>query len=219
MGLARLQQRLPHLGRGAFAALPAAKLVFYVGLAGMLCNPALAATAACLSELHQPSCSVLEAAAVPCLAHMQVRGIHLNLLGVLVAPCRQRCPAGLQHICLLFEMQVADNMHALGQTSAAHSLARPLQARELIRQQEALPEPEGEIEFIEVPDTRERWDCESVLSVSSNLHNHPGRIAEPRQRSAAGIRLSRKTGGPVGHVWVSAVRCGPYHLPQACRCG
>ena len=85
-------------------------------------------------------------------------------------------------------------------TRQHHSLAWLLQARELIRQEEALPEPEGEIEFIEVPDMRERWDCESVLSVSSNLYNHPGRIAEPCQRSAAGIRLSRKTGGPVGHL-------------------
>ena len=107
-------------------------------------------------------------------------------------------------------------MHALGQTSAtsaAHSLAWLLQARELILQEEALPEPEGEIEFIEVPDMRERWDCESVLSVSSNLYNHPGRIAEPRQRIAEGIRLSRKTGGPVGHFWATAVRCGLSHLP------
>ncbi len=113
-------------------------------------------------------------------------------------------------------------MHALGQisaTSAAHSLAWLLQARELIRQEEALPEPEGEIEFIEVPDMRERWDCESVLSVSSNLYNHPGRIAEPRQRIAEGIRLSRKTGGPVGHFWATAVRCGLSHLPRACRPG
>ena len=112
------------------------------------------------------------------------------------------------HLSLLTDT-VAASMHAIGQpcaTSAAHSLAWLLQARELIRQEEALPEPEGEIEFIEVPDTRERWDCESVLSVSSNLYNHPGRIAEPCQRSAAGIRLSRKTGGPVRPLLYSAVR-------------
>ena len=131
-------------------------------------------------------------------------------------PCR---PAA--HLYLV-PGAVAASMHALGQTSAtsaAHSLAWLLQARELIRQEEALPEPEGEIEFIEVPDTRERWDCESVLSASSNLYNHPGRIAEPCQRSAAGIRLSRKTGGPVGSVWAPAVRCGLSHLPRACRSG
>lgn len=28
---------------------------------------------------------------------------------------------------------------------------------------------------------RERWDCESVLSLRSNLDNHPGRIAEPNR--------------------------------------
>ena len=60
---------------------------------------------------------------------------------------------------------------------------------------------------------RERWDCESVLSMRSNLDNHPGRIAEPGQPrrrprtpsqqsvSTAGgrhITLSAKTGLPVG---------------------
>ena len=57
---------------------------------------------------------------------------------------------------------------------------------------------------------RERWDCESVLSLRSNLDNHPARIAEPghsrkpRPGSAASvsgqpsrIALSAKTGLPI----------------------
>ena len=57
---------------------------------------------------------------------------------------------------------------------------------------------------------RERWDCDSVLSLRSNLDNHPARIAEPghsrkpRAGSAASvggqpsrITLSAKTGLPV----------------------
>jgi len=49
----------------------------------------------------------------------------------------------------------------------------------------------------------ERWDCESVLSLRSNLDHHPGRIAEPKRapKDPAGgkarIRLSRKTGLPI----------------------
>lgn len=31
----------------------------------------------------------------------------------------------------------------------------------------------------------ERWDCESVLSLRSNLDNHPGRISEPAVRKAS----------------------------------
>lgn len=63
---------------------------------------------------------------------------------------------------------------------------------------------------------RETWDCESMLSFTSNLDNYPGSILEPRTprrrapRSAAaaataaagsggGIRLSEKTGLPVGY--------------------
>lgn len=29
----------------------------------------------------------------------------------------------------------------------------------------------------------EKWDCESVLSLRSNLENHPGRIVEPQSRA------------------------------------
>eukprot|EP00951_Prasinocladus_malaysianus_P007938 scaffold57176_cov43-Prasinocladus_malaysianus.AAC.2 len=32
-------------------------------------------------------------------------------------------------------------------------------------------------------DRGERWDCESVLSLRSNLDNHPGRIDEPRRKT------------------------------------
>ncbi|DBA99090.1 hypothetical protein WJX77_009113 [Trebouxia sp. C0004] len=53
-----------------------------------------------------------------------------------------------------------------------------------------------------IDDTPEqRWDCESVLSLRSNLDNHPGVISEQsnrRYRSAGGkIRLAAKTGLPI----------------------
>ncbi|KAG2495893.1 hypothetical protein HYH03_006131 [Edaphochlamys debaryana] len=47
----------------------------------------------------------------------------------------------------------------------------------------------------------ERWDCESVLSLTSNLENHPAKIVEPQRRTGArggpAIRLSAKTGMPL----------------------
>ncbi len=62
---------------------------------------------------------------------------------------------------------------------------------------EALPDTLGTV----VVDRGERWDCESVLSLRSNLENHPGRIVEPQSRTGgkggARIELSRKTGMPV----------------------
>lgn len=49
-----------------------------------------------------------------------------------------------------------------------------------------------------VLDRGDRWDCESVLSLRSNLDNHPGRIVEPQKRTGgkggAKITLSHKTG-------------------------
>jgi protein LTV1 len=54
----------------------------------------------------------------------------------------------------------------------------------------------------------DRWDCESVLSLRSNLENHPARIAEPQRRagcrSGDAIRLSSKTGMPAGYGGSSA---------------
>jgi hypothetical protein len=50
----------------------------------------------------------------------------------------------------------------------------------------------------------DKWDCESVLSLRSNLENHPARIAEP-QRVSGGkgggtIKLSNKTGMPAAYA-------------------
>ncbi len=71
------------------------------------------------------------------------------------------------------------------------------------------------------PDAPEdaRWDCESVLSLRSNLDNHPALLAEPgRPRrgcfsarpdpsaAAAPIRLSAKTGLPVGFTGTAGAR-------------
>lgn len=49
---------------------------------------------------------------------------------------------------------------------------------------------------------REKWDCESILSLKSNLYNHPGTITEPsRQKSTAPgtIRLN-KHGLPADYI-------------------
>lgn len=47
------------------------------------------------------------------------------------------------------------------------------------------------------PTVRSKWDCETVLSLRSNLDNHPGTIdTGPRGK----ITLSAKTGLPVGFV-------------------
>ena len=55
--------------------------------------------------------------------------------------------------------------------------------------------------FVERED---RWDCESVLSLRSNLENHPARIAEPQRcaggRGGGAIKLSNKTGIPLAAV-------------------
>ncbi len=93
-------------------------------------------------------------------------------------------------------------------------IAAPLQAREALRaaeDAEARGAPEA-TELVAVADPlRDRWDCESVLSLRSNLDNHPARIAEPahsrKPRTGFGaapdagrparIVLSAKTGLPV----------------------
>jgi len=97
------------------------------------------------------------------------------------------------------------------------------QARELVRAEEERaerragsgPDPGARplAPLARHPDAPEdaRWDCESVLSLRSNLDNHPALLAEPgRPRrgcfaarpdpgaAAAPIRLSAKTGLPVG---------------------
>jgi len=52
--------------------------------------------------------------------------------------------------------------------------------------------------MMEVSDRqRERWDCESVLSLRSNLDNHPGKIVEETGRSRR-RRRAASTGGGTG---------------------
>lgn len=49
---------------------------------------------------------------------------------------------------------------------------------------------------LEIPqDSKQRWDCESVVSTYSNLYNRPKIIAEPAVQKK--IRISRKTGIPL----------------------
>ena len=89
----------------------------------------------------------------------------------------------------------------------------PSQAREMLRaaeEAESRGAPEA-TQMVSLGPHRERWDCESVLSLRSNLDNHPARISEPghgrkpRSGSTASaaqhptrITLSAKTGLPVG---------------------
>lgn len=43
-----------------------------------------------------------------------------------------------------------------------------------------------------------KWDCESILSLRSNLYNHPGTITEPSSKPPKTIKLG-KNGLPVGY--------------------
>ena len=55
--------------------------------------------------------------------------------------------------------------------------------------------------FVSAP-VREQWDCESILSLRSNLYNHPGTITEPLHRTenkhGAGVIRLNKAGIPIG---------------------
>lgn len=57
---------------------------------------------------------------------------------------------------------------------------------------------EEELVELEVTDegVDKKWDCESVLSMSSNLYNHPKMIAEPRRRKTSKIVIDAKSGVP-----------------------
>ena len=50
----------------------------------------------------------------------------------------------------------------------------------------------------------DKWDCESVLSLRSNLENHPARITEPQKvsggKGGGSIKLSSKTGMPAAYA-------------------
>ena len=77
-----------------------------------------------------------------------------------------------------------------------------MQTKELLRiaaeEEEAPAKPSTSGTRIIDDAPEQRWDCESVLSMRSNLDNHPGVISEQsnrRYRSAGGkIRLAAKTG-------------------------
>ncbi|KAK9819819.1 hypothetical protein WJX72_002761 [[Myrmecia] bisecta] len=104
----------------------------------------------------------------------------------------------------------ADTTHASAAEAADAAIA-VLKARERLRVAESMddsrPAGDGLPHYLEEDEQAERWDCESVLSLRSNLDNHPAQIGEsgmkPRlgQRALAHqIRLSGKTGMPVGYV-------------------
>ena len=47
---------------------------------------------------------------------------------------------------------------------------------------------------------RERWDCESILSLRSNIYNHPGTITEPGASTQPKTITLNKDGLPVGYM-------------------
>ena len=133
----------------------------------------------------------------------------------LSAPCQQ--PAHLLNellygnassLPLKLYQRSSQSMHCIEPTTQAVSKIKPvhalLQTRELLRKaeeeearqaSEPLPTTTGRV-FHDEPE--QRWDCESVLSMRSNLDNHPGVISEQsrrRYRPVGGkIKLAAKTG-------------------------
>ena len=51
---------------------------------------------------------------------------------------------------------------------------------------------------------RERWDCESVLTLRSNLDNHPARIAEPGRSRKPRTGLTASSSQPFARITLSA---------------
>ena len=79
-----------------------------------------------------------------------------------------------------------------------------LQTRALLRlaeeeEEQAATRPTAMASRIVDDTPQQQWDCESVLSLRSNLDNHPGTISEQssrRYKPASGkIKLAAKTGG------------------------
>ena len=84
-----------------------------------------------------------------------------------------------------------------------------LQTRELLRiaeeeEEEAAAKPSAVGSRIANDTPQQQWDCESVLSLRSNLDNHPGTISEQssrRYKPASGkIKLAAKTGEQRTHA-------------------
>lgn len=108
---------------------------------------------------------------------------------MLLAP---QCDVSTQ--CALAAFALADKAERLGnmilQTRALLRIAEEEEEQAATR-----PSAVGSI----VDDTpQQQWDCESVLSLRSNLDNHPGTISEQssrRYKPASGrIKLAAKTG-------------------------
>ncbi|XP_062429729.1 protein LTV1 homolog [Rhea pennata] len=56
-------------------------------------------------------------------------------------------------------------------------------------------EEKEEIVALVIEESKEKWDCESILSTYSNLYNHPKLIEEPSKPKP--IKISQKTGIPL----------------------
>ena len=110
----------------------------------------------------------------------------------------------IQHVMWEFAWQNGMS-HNMSRAAPARSIVSShLQTRELLRRAEEeeakqsaeQPSTSGSRLVSETP--QERWDCESVLSLRSNLDNHPGTISEQSNRrykpTSGKIKLAAKTG-------------------------
>ncbi|KXZ50913.1 hypothetical protein GPECTOR_14g16 [Gonium pectorale] len=106
-------------------------------------------------------------------------------------------------------------MHRQLEAAERAAAAAAAAGREYEPADEAQAEPRSTLVLKEA----ERWDCESVLSFTSNLENHPGKIVEPQRRTGGKggglIRLSAKTGMPVTG---GARSGGPAAIPEEGEC-
>ena len=103
---------------------------------------------------------------------VQVGSGHHSL--VFCAALRARCPAKV----LLASHSPTNSRHnpAFPRVQKAHEVLERAEQED----EAAAARRERVVMSVEVPyRERERWDCESVLSMRSNLDNHPGRISEP----------------------------------------
>ncbi|KAL9653843.1 hypothetical protein ABK040_012904 [Willaertia magna] len=59
-------------------------------------------------------------------------------------------------------------------------------------------EENGETEVIAIKEKDSRWDCETILSTYSSIYNHPSVIDDSLGKKKKQIKLSTKTGMPLG---------------------
>lgn len=65
--------------------------------------------------------------------------------------------------------------------------------------EESIATTHAKIEAMFAVTEKENWDCESIVSTYSNTENHPLMIKRPSKTSTKPIKLSSKTGIPIGY--------------------